>query len=540
MTENPNPNQNIQILQIYNIYRVILAIVLSLSFFLGASSTQLGNYDPELFIQVITVFGLFSVIALTTPRPDKTFTSRQRLLSTLLGFDILAIALITYTSGGAISGFALLHLVTISAGGILVKGRASTLLAAIATIATLSTEMYLSFTYVDAARQYVQSGLLGMLLFATSIYLQILSERMRTSAVLTERQASSIYNLEQLNQMIIQRMRTGIMVVRPSGKLITYNDAASRMLDIAPFDSRAHSVTSASLAPIIQEYLLRWTEDTRSSLPPVSFRKSAPKVQVSFAYLHASSDSDILIFLEDTSQFVQRAQQMKLASLGRLTASIAHEIRNPLGAISHASQLLQEADNISESDTRLLNIILTHCNRVNMIIEDVLQMSRHQKQSAERINVKEWLTQFAKTYYETHESDSSTTIEIEIALSNFEIKFIPSQLEQIVNNLVENGLRYSKKNTGVAHIKIEGGLGTENNSQRPYLNFIDDGAGIDSKTEEHLFEPFYTTEKSGTGLGLYISKELCEANQAQLSYSKDAGDKSCFSMHFSHPDKNIL
>lgn len=537
MNEIQIPSQNIQILQIYNIYRIILAIVLSLSFYLSASSTQLGSYDPELFIQTITLYGIFSAAVMIGLKPNKTFTSRQRLLSTLLVVDILAISLVTYSSGGSISGFSLLHLVTISAGGILIKGRMSTLLAAIATITSLFIEVYLSISYIDAAKQYVQSGLLGALLFTTSIYLQSLSERMRKSAMLTEQQASSIYNLEQLNQKIIQRMRTGIMVVRPSGELITYNDAASRMLELPPVDQRLQSNKQIALTTEIASYLKSWSNNSRISLPPIFLRHSGINIQVSFALLNVSSGSDILVFLEDTSQFVQRAQQMKLASLGRLTASIAHEIRNPLGAISHASQLLQEAETLNDGDLRLLDIILNHCNRVNMIIEDVLHMSRHQQQNAERIELKQWLAQFTKIYDETHALDRNIEIEIDIPHDVLEVKFITSQLEQIVNNLVENGLRYSEKATGKASIKIQGGLRTEN---RPFLCIIDDGVGIPKGAEANLFEPFYTTEKGGTGLGLYISKELCEANQAQLSYARTAEGKSSFCVNFSHPDKNII
>jgi two-component system sensor histidine kinase PilS (NtrC family) len=537
MTEYPSSSQNIQILQIYNIYRIVLAVVLSLSFYFSPSSAQLGSYEPELFIQVITLYGIFGAAVLIGLKPSKTFTSRQRLLSTLLVADILAISLVTYSSGGGISGFSLLHLVTISAGGILIKGKMSTLLAAIATITSLFIEAYLSISYVGAARQYVQSGLLGALLFATSIYLQILSQRIRKSTVLTEEQASSIYNLEQLNQMIIQRMRTGIMVVRPSGELITYNDAASRMFELPPVGKRLEINKQIALTPELESHLQSWTSNSRTSLPPIFLRHSAINIQVSFAFLNVSSGSDILVFLEDTSQFVQRAQQMKLASLGRLTASIAHEIRNPLGAISHASQLLQETNSLNDGDLRLLDIILNHCNRVNMIIEDVLHMSRHQQQNAERIDLKQWLTQFIKIHNETHTDDRNINIEIDIPQGVLEVKFIPSQLEQIINNLVENGLRYSEKATGKAHIRIQGRLRSEN---RPCLCIIDDGIGISADVEVHLFEPFYTTEKGGTGLGLYISKELCEANQAQLSYVRTPEGKSSFCVHFSHPDKNII
>ncbi|MDX1491981.1 MAG: ATP-binding protein [Pseudohongiellaceae bacterium] len=535
MTEIASSAQNVRILLIYNIYRLSLALVLGLSFYFSPSNSPLGSYHPDIFVQTVSMYCLFALAVLFILKPDKTFTHRQRLLSALLALDILAIALVSYSSGGAVSGFSLLHLVTISAGGILIKGRMSTLLAAIATIATLSTESYLSITYEDAAKQYVQSGLLGALLFATSIYLQLLAERIRKSADLTEKQASSIYNLEQLNQLIIQRMRTGILVVHPNGEIITLNDAAAKMLGLG----QDKPLNQQRLPPQVSDYLRSWINNTRSSLPPIALQKSAPKIQINFAYLSTNSDSDILIFLEDTTQFVQRAQQMKLASLGRLTASIAHEIRNPLGAISHASQLLQESENLDKSDGRLLDIVLDHCDRVNLIIEDVLQMSKQQQRNAERFNLNDWVKQFVQLYCDTHKLEGQIAIETDFPSSNIDVKFIPSQLEQVIRNLIENGLRYSLKQTGSAHLILEGRIASEDYGERPVLNIIDDGEGIDADAQEHLFEPFYTTEKSGTGLGLYISKELCEANQAQLSYGRTSDGKSCFSIYFSHPDKNI-
>ena len=234
---------------------------------------------------------------------------------------------------------------------------------------------------------------------------------------------------------------------------------------------------------------------------------------------------------------IQRVRQMKLASLGRLTASIAHEIRNPLGAISHASQLLEEAPALAPAEKRLVEIILNHCARVNHIIEDVLHMSRQRQEASERVNLQDWLAQFVENYRSTHQLNGAITISV--TPPETELRVIISQLEQILNNLFENGLRYSAQSTGFTTLSLEGGMTGPQEFQVPFLHVIDDGPGVDPQTEEHLFEPFHTTENAGTGLGLYISKELCEANQAQLSYRRTESGKSCFSIHFPHPDRNL-
>ncbi|MGB4248396.1 MAG: ATP-binding protein [Pseudohongiellaceae bacterium] len=541
MEANPLPEQNIRILQIYNIYRLLLVLVLLATFLTSATTTQLGIHDPDLFMDVLLAYGIFGMLVIALITPSRTFSSSQYLLSALFIVDIFAIGFITYSCRGVVSGLGLLHLVTIAAGGILVVGRISTFLAAIASIVTIYGEVYLSFTTDGLANQYVQSGLLGALLFATSLFLQTLAERMRRSAMLTAEQATSIVNLEQLNHLIIQRMRTGIVVVDTRGKVITANDAANRMLSLnASNDATKNPGNPTDTQPlpeVLKKHLEMWRESPGKRLPTFRSRKSGPQLQASFAYLNPNSDSSILVFLEDSSQFIQRVRQMKLASLGRLTASIAHEIRNPLGAISHASQLLQEAEGLTDADRRLVDIILNHCARVNLIIEDVLHMSRQKQDSAERINLHDWLTEFVAGYCESHEVNGTVTVDIKPRST--EVRVITSQFEQILNNLLENGLRYSQRATGTADLKLKGGLGRKSDQSTPVLHVIDEGQGVDAATEERLFEPFHTTEATGTGLGLYISKELCEANQAQLSFRRTRKGKSCFSIHFSHPDRNV-
>ena len=535
MDATPPPDQNLRILQIYNLYRLALSAILLASFLTNPISTQLGNLVPALFLQSALAYTASSLLVLLVFRRTQHREVPQRLISGLFIGDILALTLLSHASGGVESGLALLHLVTVAAGSLLLRKRMSTFLAAIASIAIIFSEAYLSLRMSVPANQYIQAGLLGALLLAASLYLESLAERMRLSAHLAAAQASSILNLEQLNQLIIKRMRTGILVVDPAGAVLTSNDAAHRMLR---HPSDADDVTPAAVLPVVlRKQLDLWRQNANRRLPTFGFSKSSPQIQANFAFLTPSSESSILIFLEDSSQMIQRVRQMKLASLGRLTASIAHEIRNPLGAISHAGQLLDEAPALAPAEKRLVEIILNHCARVNNIIEDVLLMSRQRQEASESVNLRDWLTHFVENYRTTHQLNG--TITIAVTPPDTEVRVIVSQLEQILNNLFENGLRYSARKTGFTTLSLEAGMAGQNENQIPYLNVIDEGAGVDPETEEHLFEPFHTTETSCTGLGLYISKELCEANQAQLSYRRTESGKSCFSIHFPHPDRNI-
>jgi len=532
METRASSDQNSRILQIYNLYRLALSSILLATFQTNPVTTQLGSLDPSLFLQTSLLHTSFSLLVLVVLRWRDPAHLPAQLPSALFMADILALTLLGYASSGVESGLPLLHLVTIAAASLVLRRRLSTFLAAIATLAVILSELYISLLTFVPANQYIQAGLLGALLMAASIYLESLAERMRQGAQLAAEQASSILNLEQLNQLIIRRMRTGVLVVDATGKVLTANDAALQLLH--PGVEQPATPDAPALPEILRQQLQQWQDNAGIRLPAFALSRASAQLQASFTYLNPGSRSSILIFLEDTAQMIQRVRQMKLASLGRLTASIAHEIRNPLGAISHASQLLRESPDLPAADARLVEIILTHCARVNHIIEDVLHMSRQRQEASEPIILQEWLTSYIDNYRATH--SVTGTISLSIEPPSTQVRVITSQLEQILNNLFENGLRYSQKKTGIGSLSLEGGM---SELKAPFLHIIDDGPGVDAATEEHLFEPFHTTENSGTGLGLYISKELCEANQARLSYRRTEDGRSCFSIHFPHPDRNM-
>ncbi|MEW8525719.1 MAG: ATP-binding protein, partial [Candidatus Thiodiazotropha endolucinida] len=237
----------------------------------------------------------------------------------------------------------------------------------------------------------------------------------------------------------------------------------------------------------------------------------------------------MLIFLEDTSQITREAQQMKLASLGRLTASIAHEIRNPLGAISHASQLFDESPNLNPADQRLTEIIKTNTARVNQVIENVLQLSRRDPGKPQNIQLKPWLERLIAELIK-HQGFESKELFLQIEPANTEINADPEQLRQIVANLINNAREHGPKDGLKVH--VIGGITQEFN--HPVVDIIDNGPGIDPKVARQIFEPFFTTRSAGTGLGLYIARELSESNHIRLEYIPGPTGGSCFRLHFDH------
>jgi two-component system sensor histidine kinase PilS (NtrC family) len=230
----------------------------------------------------------------------------------------------------------------------------------------------------------------------------------------------------------------------------------------------------------------------------------------------------------------QQAQQLKLASLGGLTASIAHEIRNPLGAISHAAQLLEESTDLRKEDARLAEIIHQHTVRANKVIENVLQLSRRKQSSPELLDMKVWLEQFIADFCTNQ--DQNCDIKFICDQDNLQFRVDASQIHQVLTNLFQNGIRYSEKKTGERTLTVVADFNIQ--SEQPTLDIIDQGEGIPMEQQDKVFEPFYTSEKSGTGLGLYIARELCEANQARLDL-QPIRNGCCFRITFSHPSRIV-
>jgi two-component system sensor histidine kinase PilS (NtrC family) len=287
------------------------------------------------------------------------------------------------------------------------------------------------------------------------------------------------------------------------------------------------------LPTTLREALTDWRTETTRRAPPFRVGAHTPEIRANFsAVRNLDADGDVTIFLEDTGEVQQQAQQLKLAELGRLSASIAHEVRNPLGAISHAAQLLNESEKLQPDDQRLTDIIINHCNRMNGVVENVLEMSRRRTPAPVLVDMKKHLQDFVDAFAQSM-PDADLTMVIEP--SDIDVRVDPNQLNQALTNLVDNGIRYSEENGAGQRVHFEGGI--ELSSERPFLNVIDYGKGVDTDQVTKLFQPFTTTANKGTGLGLYLSRELCEANQAQLSYSPHEAGGSCFRILFAHPDR---
>ena len=227
------------------------------------------------------------------------------------------------------------------------------------------------------------------------------------------------------------------------------------------------------------------------------------------------------MLLEDLKRIEDQAQQLKLASMGRLSASIAHEIRNPLAAIRHAGALLGEQADLhgSTAQKRLTDIIEKSTLRIDRIVEDVLSMARRGAMR-EALDLPDFMAQFMPEFLANAQASGAQTVALEgesrISLrfdSTAACAFDPNHLRQVLVNLLSNGLRYASNAPGAVLL-----LWTQTAAGVPQLWVLDDGPGIAPERRVHLFEPFFTTESRGTGLGLHLTQELCTANGASIRY----------------------
>lgn len=517
-------------LRLLTFYRLILAGLLLVIFISIPDNSALGVQHPRIYALVCTGYLAFALLAGFTARLRHPGYELQATTHILV--DIIALTLLMFAGSGFASSLGILLLITVAAGSILLPGRMPFLFAAVATMAVLGEQIYSNL--LDTSQHttdYTQSGLLGLALFATAGLTYLLVRRIRESEALARRRGIDLANLAKLNALIVQRLQAGIIVTDHENNIRLINETARKLLDVPAAES---GQSLAALSASLEEQLQQWRQQPDSEPSLLVNVSNTAKLLPHFTSLGIANGQGSLIFLEDTASLAKQAQQQKLASLGRLTASIAHEIRNPLGAISHATQLLDESAALNNGDHRLVSIIGAHTHRVNSVIENVLQLSRPDASLPQEIRLEDWLQQFADEF--SHSGIClPEQIEYSVSPHDLEIHMDPSQLHQVLWNLCLNAVNHGNRD-GVPQ-KILLSASSSGSAAMVRLDIMDNGPGIDTEMVDKIFEPFFTTGSSGTGLGLYISREICESNQARLEYLPAPGGGSCFRIQFPPPTR---
>lgn len=511
----------------FNYYRIALSSLFVVLFLIGPTPSLLGSHQPAWFLGTASFYLLFAIIS-SYGIYSRRWPFNLQISSQIL-VDIIAITLLMHSSGGLTTGLGILLVIAIAASSIILAGELALLFAAIASLAILAEQVYSQLNNSFATTSYTQAGILGATCFTTALLSHILARRIRKTEELAAKRGFDLANMEQVNEHIIQNMDMGIIVVDENLNTLLVNESAWYFLGMPVLGKQ---VRLNEISRELTSQLICWKKEVDCEIKPFRPHADAADILPRFTSLGREQKNGTLITLEDSTVVTQQLQQMKLASLGRLTASIAHEIRNPLGAISHAAQLLQESRALEGADYRLSEIIQNHSVRMNTIVENILQLSRRDNSHPKIIELKAWVDDFVREFCTTEDIEPGC-ISVDIEPANTMIQIDTTHLQQILWNLCQNAVKYGHKPDGSIYIALRGGITEE--SMGPFLDIIDSGEGISPDISDQIFEPFFTTANEGTGLGLYITKELCECNKARLSYHVIPTGGSCFRLSFADP-----
>ncbi len=506
----------------FGFYRLALALGLCLLLFVPPLESLVAGFDqtPATVSLVITYLALVLLgLALTqTRRADKA-----ALVHTGVFIDLLVFSLLMHQGGGINSSFGLPMGIAVAAGALLMEGRLSLLFAAFATTGIMAVQIHAQLSGLGPRDGFTQAGLLGATYFMVAILAHVLYRRLQAAERLAASRQVDIDDLHKLNAFIIQRMGTGVLVVDEDRRIRLSNAAANDLLGTRPGQQQP----LARIAPELATWLGRQAASGHPSardlpdagdLPPdATLRVGTRDLAISHLSLGQDGQGAALLFLRDQRALLQEAQQIKLAALGRLTASIAHNIRNPLSAVKHASQLLAESPDLSEEDQHLLAIIARNTGRIDGIVESVLQLSRGQPPELQTLDLPTWLEELHAELSETRRLPAER-FPLDLAPEIPPVRVNAGHLHQIIANLCDNALKYAGREDKPPRIGLSAGPVQGISPPGAFIEVSDDGEPIDPEVAREMFAPFYTTSVSGTGLGLYIALELAAINGISLDY----------------------
>lgn len=500
-----NWEANWRSLQYFNLYRLILAGLFGLALvFPNAWIAQLTVPGALLPLTILSAYIVAVIVGLLLSVHWQRRFNLQ--LTAQIFLDIAGVGSMMYIAGGVGSGLGVALLVSLAAASMVGRGRMVLFYAALATLTLLGSQLYGIWQQRFEYGSLLQAGLVSAAFFATAILARLLGQRVMANEELARRRGIELDNQILISRRIVERMLDGVVIVRRDGAVNRYNPIAARMLAL-PADGEPPEGGQA-LPPVLAAALAGWR--TGQGADALLFPGAEGRDLRARFERTASSDGEVLVFLEDFGRVKEQAQQLKLASLGRLTASIAHEIRNPLSAIAYAGELLRE-ERRGEMQDRLLRILNDNVGRLDRIVQDVLELGRQTRAQPEALRLDEFCSAFLETFVQS-EGIAPGIVVCRVA-GGTTICFDRSHLHQVLWNLVSNALRYSRREPGSVRIRL-GDAGPA--SGRVELRVEDDGPGVPEAARGQIFEPFFTTYHHGTGLGLFIARELCATNGAAL------------------------
>lgn len=507
------------------LFRLLMVIGLILAFSPAVMDPAVPRTEIQFAWRTLAIYGVLVLtsglsLSLRWPR-------RERQVQVAVFVDIVVFAILMHAAGGVSSGLGILLAVSVAAGALLMEGRMSLLFAAFASLAVMTQQLYTMLSDNAGSTAFPQAGLLGLLFFAVALLSHVLYLRVRSAEALAASRKVDIDDLSKLNDFIIQSFGTGILVADGERHLRLINQAA---LDLLGTRGTKVGASLADLSPELAAWLMM---QIQPDLPKAGLMRIGDReVRASIKLLGDYRATGVVIYLRDNQEAIREAQQIKLASLGTLTASIAHNIRNPLSAITHAGQLLAEEESLSEDNRHLLEIIRRNCARIEETVQSVLQLSRRDQVKPAMFDLIDWLEVFVAEFREGHHlADSVVHIELgPEAASPMAVEVDPRHLHQILANLGDNALVHGRSEG--RELEILARVGRAQAGGAACLEIIDNGPGIASDAADSIFTPFFTTSSKGTGLGLYSARELADANGIRLRFEPVEPHGCCFRLVF--------
>jgi two-component system sensor histidine kinase PilS (NtrC family) len=489
-------------------FRLLISLILLYAFFTDLVAIPLTLDRSSIGGSVLISYFVMAVyLAINIRR--RSGNSYTVALATLFT-DVLFLSVLLFIFGRLESGIAILLIFASVSAAILLPMRIALFYASIIVLAFIGESLIGWLVRGESITELIQAGLYGATTLAAAILGNVLSRWLKDYRLTAERQAVELTRMEQVNELVIRRMRNGVLAVDSEGQIQLMNESAWFLLGSPKADQR----TLSKISPQLYTALTDWYDNASIEIGPITVYGSQARVVPKFVALPGTSSIRVLIFLEDNEVISQRAVEMSANLLANLSGSIAHEIRNPLAAISHAAQLLEESEEIAESDLRLVDIIHSQSVRMNGIVENILQLSRHEKSRPDIFELVPFLTEISE---ETKSSLPGIRLTLDIEPEEMEtlVLFDRSQLHQAVWKLLENANRHARLDAAIPQVI----LSMKHLQRTGYcvISVEDNGPGIPETNVKRIFEPFFTTHKQGSGLGLYIARQLCEVNQAELT-----------------------
>lgn len=490
-------------LRYLNLFRLIMAAV----FAVFGTTLGLGHEAPGLFVGLALAY-VAAVLVLGFPDAARRM-GLERLITLQVLLDIFFLSMMMGVSGGYRSGLPMLMMVVLAGAGLVSKGRMVLFYAAITTLVVLVENGWRVSRGTDGT-DFFAVGVVCIGFFGVASAGRLLAVRALANESLAVERGRALAKQQAVNERIIRDMNDGVLLVDHAGRVRQGNPQAQALLGSSLPEGAALADLSPELAAGVGESL---AEDGT----PVWVKCGR---LLRCRALGAGDEGDVLVYLEDFEGIQRQTQQVKLAALGRLTASMAHEIRNPLSAVTHAADLLKD-ERRGEMQARLIRIIHDNARRIDGLVRDVLALGRRDVAMPEAIPLAPFLEDLVDEL-SLPDAASREVFALEIP-AGLTLAVDRAHLHQIIGNLLSNARRYCSGKSGAVRVWGEA-LG----ERQVALHVADDGPGVAPEHGQSVFEPFFTTHSKGIGLGLYIARELAEANGASLELrDNDGGAHFC-------------